>query len=151
MAGQLGLDPPTMALHEGGVAAELEKALENSEAVAKCFKCSISASTIIFVIYCSTLTPPSERFHIQEKLDVFLKQINVSHFHKESTSEALNPIFLYVLVPGLPKGYISTNHFSPFSHHVYAIVLNLHLLCFFIRLPITPEGSLLDECLHICI
>lgn len=104
MAGQLGLDPPTMTLCEGGVAAELEKALENSEAVARCFNCSISTSTIIFVIYCSTRTPPSERLQIQDTLDAFRKQIKLSHFKKESTSEALNPIFLYVLVPGLPKG-----------------------------------------------
>ena len=104
MAGQLGLDPPTMTLCEGGVAAELEKALENSEAVARCFNCSISTSTIIFVIYCSTRTPPSERLQFQDTLDAFRKQIKLSHFNNESTSEALNPIFLYVLVPGLPKG-----------------------------------------------
>ncbi|XAR60041.1 Diphthine--ammonia ligase [Bertholletia excelsa] len=42
MAGQLGLDPPTMLLRSGGTAVELEQALQNSEAIAKCFQCSIS-------------------------------------------------------------------------------------------------------------
>ena len=107
MAGQLGLDPPTMILCEGGVTAELEKALENSEAVAKCFNCSISTSTIVFVIYCSACIPQSERFQIQDKLDAFLKQMKFSHFDKASKSEALDPSCLYVLVPDLPKRYIS--------------------------------------------
>ncbi|PON55492.1 Diphthine--ammonia ligase [Parasponia andersonii] len=103
MAGQLGLDPPTMILCEGGVTAELEKALQNSEAVAKCFNCSISTSTIVFVIYCSACIPSSERLQIQDKLDVFLKQMKLSHFDEACISEALDPIFLYVLVPDLPK------------------------------------------------
>ncbi|PON54519.1 Rossmann-like alpha/beta/alpha sandwich fold containing protein [Trema orientale] len=103
MAGQLGLDPPTMILCEGGVTAELEKALQNSEAVAKSFNCSISTSTIVFVIYCSACIPSSERLQIQDKLDVFLKQMKLSHFDEARISEALDPIFLYVLVPDLPK------------------------------------------------
>ncbi|KAM6577120.1 hypothetical protein CsatB_028957 [Cannabis sativa] len=103
MAGQLGLDPPTMILCEGGITAELEKALENSEAVAKCFNSSISTSAIIFVVYCSARIPSSERHQIQDKLDVFLKQIRPSHFNKESISEAVDPIFLYILAPDLPK------------------------------------------------
>ncbi|XP_062084381.1 diphthine--ammonia ligase isoform X2 [Humulus lupulus] len=103
MAGQLGLDPPTMILCEGGVTAELEKALENSEAVAKCFNGSISTSTIVFVVYCSARIPSSERHQIQDKLDVFLKQIRPSHFNKSSISEAVDPIFLYILAPDLPK------------------------------------------------
>lgn len=107
MAGQLGLDPPTMILCEEGVTAELEKALENSEAVARCFNCSISTSTIIFVIYCSARIHSSERLQIQDKLDGFLKQMKLSHFDKASISEAIDPMFLYVLVPDLPKGYNS--------------------------------------------
>ena len=107
MAGQLGLDPPTMILCEGGVSAELGKALENSEAVARCFNCSISTSAIVFVIYCSTRIPSAELPHIEDKIDACLKQIKLSCSERESASEAIGPIFLYILVPDLPKRYIS--------------------------------------------
>ncbi|KAF3452359.1 hypothetical protein FNV43_RR02792 [Rhamnella rubrinervis] len=103
MAGQLGLDPPTMTLCDGGATSELKKALENSEAVAKCFNCSISTSAIFFVIYCSAHIPSSERLGIQDKLDEFLKEIMLFHLDKASIHHALVPIFLYVLVPDLPK------------------------------------------------
>ncbi|KAI4301963.1 hypothetical protein L6164_035193 [Bauhinia variegata] len=103
MAGQLGLDPPTMTLCEGGPSVELEQALKNSEAVAKCFNCSISTSTIVFVIYCSKCVTSSERLEIQHKQDTFLRQIKVSHLKEGDTYKGLNPISLYVLVPGLPK------------------------------------------------
>ncbi|XP_034221814.1 diphthine--ammonia ligase isoform X2 [Prunus dulcis] len=104
MAGQLGLNPPTMTLCQGGAIDELEKALENSEAVAKCFNCSVSTSAIAFVIYCSTKIPSTERFKIQDKQDAFLKQTRVFNLDKGTNSEAFDPIFLYVLVPDLPKG-----------------------------------------------
>ncbi|KAL9379234.1 hypothetical protein Peur_027716 [Populus x canadensis] len=57
MAGQLGLDPPTMMLCNGGPSAELEQALGNSEAVANVFNCSVSTSAIVLTIYCSADTP----------------------------------------------------------------------------------------------
>lgn len=104
MAGQLGLNPPTMTLCDGGVMDELEKALENSEAVAKCFNCSISTSAIIFVNYCSTKIPSSDRLKIQDRHEAFLKQTRVFNLEKGSDSEAFDPIFLYVLLPDLPKG-----------------------------------------------
>ncbi|KAF7827248.1 diphthine--ammonia ligase isoform X1 [Senna tora] len=103
MAGQLGLDPPTMNLCNGGPTVELEQALKNSEAVAKCFNCSISTSAIGFVIYCSELVPSLERHKIQEKLKTFLSEMKNSHLQDGDTYEALDPIFLYVLVPDLPK------------------------------------------------
>lgn len=106
MAGQLGLDPPTMTLCDGGTTSELEKALENSEAVAKCFNCSISTSAIFFVIYCSAHIPSSERLGIQDKLDVFLKKTILFHLDKASIHCTLVPVFLYVLVPDLPKRYL---------------------------------------------
>ncbi|KAM7269393.1 hypothetical protein ACFE04_024890 [Oxalis oulophora] len=102
MAGQLGLDPPTMALTSGGPTAELEQALENSEAVARCYKSSISTSAILFIIYCSTNIPSSERFKVQEAMDSYLKQARLS-LDKRSVSESITPMFLYVLVPDLPK------------------------------------------------
>ncbi|KAM1052169.1 hypothetical protein ACFX19_034210 [Malus domestica] len=104
MAGQLGLDPPTMTLCQGGPIDELEKALENSEAVAKSFNCSISASAIVFVTYCSTKILSSERVKIQEKQVAFLKQTRSFELDLGTNSEAFDPIFLYVLVPDLPKG-----------------------------------------------
>ncbi|XP_057476427.1 diphthine--ammonia ligase isoform X2 [Actinidia eriantha] len=103
MAGQLGLDPPTMSLCSGGPAAELEQALQNSEAVAKCFHCSISTSAILFIIYCSAYISLSEKISIQDKLDTFLKQMKVLNLCSENKSEVLDPIVLYVLVPDLPK------------------------------------------------
>ncbi|XVE90011.1 hypothetical protein DITRI_Ditri20bG0042000 [Diplodiscus trichospermus] len=103
MAGQLGLDPPTMTLSGGGSTAELEQALQNSEAIAECFNCSISTSAILFVVYCSTNIPSDERPQIHDKLDTFIKQDKPSHLDKGSKSEVLDPIFLYVLVPDLPK------------------------------------------------
>ncbi|GLT68062.1 hypothetical protein SLA2020_403240 [Shorea laevis] len=75
MAGQLGLDPPTMTLCNGGATAELEQALENSEAVAQCFNCSISTSALLFLFTSD----------------------------KGSIIKVPDPIFLYVLVPDLPK------------------------------------------------
>ncbi|XP_022719039.1 diphthine--ammonia ligase [Durio zibethinus] len=103
MAGQLGLDPPTMTLCGGGPTAELEQALLNSEAIAKCFNCSITTSAILFVVYCSTNIPSDERPKIHDKLDTFLKQIKLSLLDKGRKAEVLDPIFLYVLVPDLPK------------------------------------------------
>ncbi|KAJ3691497.1 hypothetical protein LUZ61_020661 [Rhynchospora tenuis] len=91
MAGQLGLDPPTMNLCVGGPTAELEQALQNSEAVAKCFNTSIFTSTFLFVIYCSARLNSSEKIQVQEKL-------------KSSFDSSDNPTFLYVLASDLPKG-----------------------------------------------
>ncbi|MBA0770718.1 hypothetical protein Gotri_019319 [Gossypium trilobum] len=103
MAGQLGLDPPTMTLCDGGSTAELESALQNSEAIAKCFNCSISTSAILFVVYCSTNIPLDERPKIHDNLDTFAKQLKLSHLDKGTKPEVLDPIFLYILVPDLPK------------------------------------------------
>ncbi|XP_020250608.1 diphthine--ammonia ligase isoform X2 [Asparagus officinalis] len=103
MAGQLGLDPPTMTLCAGGAVAEMEKALENSEAVANCFNSSISSSAIIFVIYCSASLSSSEKIKLQSIIDHFLRE-RASNPQKESLLIESNPIFLYVLSPGLPKG-----------------------------------------------
>ncbi|KAK4581442.1 hypothetical protein RGQ29_024901 [Quercus rubra] len=103
MAGQLGLDPPNMNLCKGGATAELEQALENSEAIAKSFNCSISTSAVLFVVYCSTYVPSSERHKIQDKQDSYLKQMRLLQLDKGSVIQVLDPIFLYVLVPDLPK------------------------------------------------
>ncbi|KAF8401936.1 hypothetical protein HHK36_012887 [Tetracentron sinense] len=103
MAGQLGLDPPTMMLCSGDPAAEMEQALENCEAVAECFKCSVASSAILFVIYCSASLQSSERIKIQDKVDTFLKQKRLSHLDNGSMSKVFDPVLLYVLAPNLPK------------------------------------------------
>ncbi|XP_058101566.1 diphthine--ammonia ligase isoform X2 [Magnolia sinica] len=99
MAGQLGLDPPTMLLRSGGALAEMQQALDNSEAVANCFNCSLASSAILFVIYCSASLTSSKRMEVQNKLEDFL----TSYSQNGSMSKVLDPIFLYVLVPNLPK------------------------------------------------
>ncbi|KAL9264708.1 Diphthine--ammonia ligase-like protein [Drosera capensis] len=101
MAGQLGLDPPTMNLCKGGAAIELQQALANSEAVAECFNCSISTNAVIFVIYCSINIPYFERKGIQVQLETFLKQLK--ECQRDKPSFVLDPVTLYVLVPDLPK------------------------------------------------
>ncbi|XP_016490242.2 LOW QUALITY PROTEIN: diphthine--ammonia ligase [Nicotiana tabacum] len=103
MAGQLGLDPATMVLCEGGPVDELEQALENSEAVASSFNCSISTSAIVFVIYCSASMDTSERVVVQNKTKALLNQMKSVHAEGAKKSIVLDPIFLYILVPDLPK------------------------------------------------
>ncbi|KAK7364440.1 hypothetical protein VNO80_13110 [Phaseolus coccineus] len=108
MADHLGLDPPTMNLCQGGIGVELEQALKNSEVVAKCYNCSISTFAIVFVfvIYCSKRISSSDRLDIQEKQEI-LRQMKVSHLQEADTYKGLDPLFLYVLVPDLPKRYCS--------------------------------------------
>ncbi|CAF2103262.1 BnaA05g32960D [Brassica napus] len=96
MAGQLGLDPPTMNLRNEGAIAELDQALKNSEAIAEAFRCSISSSAILFVVFCSARTEQSERDQLHEKFVSFLDLA-------KSSRRVLDPMFLYILVPDLPK------------------------------------------------
>lgn len=116
MAGQLGLDPPTMNLCSGGPGVELEQALKNSEAVAKCFNCSISTSAIAFVVYCSKCISSLERLDIQKKQETILRQLKISNLQEGDTQKTtLEPVFLYVLVPDLPKRYCWVSHTSLIS------------------------------------
>ncbi|XVF31004.1 hypothetical protein REPUB_Repub16aG0108100 [Reevesia pubescens] len=85
MAGQLGLNPPTMTLCGGGPTAELEQALQNSEATAQCFNCLISTSAILFVVYCSTNIPSDERPKIHDKLETALVEVKPILFVPETT------------------------------------------------------------------
>lgn len=100
MAGQLGLDPPTMLLHPGGPAAEMDQALLNCEAVANCFKSSLATSSISITVYCSAFISSFEMAEIQNRMEYFLKQ-NMTQ--NEGFLGACNPIILYVLVPNLPR------------------------------------------------
>ncbi|XP_020590268.1 diphthine--ammonia ligase isoform X2 [Phalaenopsis equestris] len=101
MAGQLGLDPPTMLLHPGGPALEMDQALLNCEAVANYFKSSLATSAIGITVYCSASLSSSEAVELQNRMHHFLKYRTS---HNEGFLGEYNPISLYVLVPNLPKG-----------------------------------------------
>ena len=73
MAGQLGLDPPTMKLCPGGATAELELALQNSEAVANAFSSSIYSSAIHFLVYCSAQLTSDEKVEVEQTLQAVFK------------------------------------------------------------------------------
>ncbi|KAL5998731.1 hypothetical protein ACLOJK_009676 [Asimina triloba] len=103
MAGQLGLDPPTMLLRSGGALMEMEQALDNSEAVANCFGCSLASSAILFVIYCSASLTLSERINVQSMLEGFLRQRPSTLLQNRGMSKEKDPLFIFVLVPNLPK------------------------------------------------
>ncbi|KAJ1281554.1 hypothetical protein BS78_04G314100 [Paspalum vaginatum] len=98
MAGQLGLDPPTMKLCPGGPTAELELALQNSEAVANAFNCSIYSSAIHFLVYCSAQLTSSEK----EEVEQTLQSSYVTRLDCSKTGSY--PTLLYVFAPDLPKG-----------------------------------------------
>lgn len=105
MAGQLGLDPPTMLLCDKGPALEFQQALENSEAVAKSFNCSISITAVSLVIYCSMSLSSSDRIAIDNQKDVCLAQMKsgLNNGKKLNTPLVKGPVILYILVPDLPK------------------------------------------------
>lgn len=101
MAGQLGLDPPTMTLRSGGPAIEIEQALLNSEAIANCFNCSLVSCAILLTVYCAASLTFRERTEIQHKMESFFDDDSDSIDVKRVSG----PIFLYILAPALPKGY----------------------------------------------
>lgn len=105
MAGQLGLDPPTMLLCDEGPSLEFQQALENSEAVAKCFNCSISTTAVCLVIYCSASLSSSDRIAIGKQKDVCLEQmkLQLNNGRKSNMPVVEDPVILYILVPDLPK------------------------------------------------
>ncbi|XP_068665498.1 diphthine--ammonia ligase [Aristolochia californica] len=104
MAGQLGLDPPTMVLCSGGPTSEMKQALENCEAVANCFSCSLATSAILFVVYCSASLTSSDRAEIQKSLENLLQLISSSRLQNGCMHEMFDPICLFVLASNLPKG-----------------------------------------------
>ncbi|KAF8691690.1 hypothetical protein HU200_040076 [Digitaria exilis] len=98
MAGQLGLDPPTMKLCPGGPTAELEFALQNCEAVANAFSCSIYSSAIHFLLYCSTQLTSADKEEVEKTLQSsYITRLNCS-------KTGSYPTVLYVFAPDLPKG-----------------------------------------------
>ncbi|KAL8551962.1 hypothetical protein ACS0TY_000856 [Phlomoides rotata] len=105
MAGQLGLYPPTMLLHSDGPALELQQALQSSEAVAKCFNCSISTTAIALVIYCSVSLSSSDRIVIENQKDVYIAEmkLRLNSGSRSNLPVVNDPVILYILVPDLPK------------------------------------------------
>lgn len=105
MAGQLGLDPPTMLLCDKGSSLEFQQALENSEAVAKSFNCSVTTTAVSLVIYCSASLSSSDRIAIENQKDVCLAQMKseLKNGKKSNTPLVKGPVILYILVPDLPK------------------------------------------------
>ncbi|MCO5605345.1 hypothetical protein L7F22_059528 [Adiantum nelumboides] len=97
MAGQLGLNPATMAVVGGGAASEMKQALKNCEAVAQAFSTSIIHSCVSILVYCSSSVGLSER----EKAEMVLKNFMGSTEHVSCVLEAS---VLYVWVRALPKG-----------------------------------------------
>jgi diphthine-ammonia ligase len=87
MAGQLGLDPPTMTLISGGVVLEAKQAISNCEAVAGAFSASLCQSSISLIVYCSSSVD------LAEAELVLLKALGQ---HNLPT--------LFVYVAALPKG-----------------------------------------------
>eukprot|EP00271_Cylindrocystis_brebissonii_P004707 TRINITY_DN16538_c0_g1_i1.p1 TRINITY_DN16538_c0_g1~~TRINITY_DN16538_c0_g1_i1.p1 ORF type:complete len:878 (-),score=167.80 TRINITY_DN16538_c0_g1_i1:264-2897(-) len=55
LAGQLGLDPPTMALVPGGSAPQTIRALLSCEAIARAFGVSIQGGALCFTVYCAAV------------------------------------------------------------------------------------------------
>ncbi|KAK3155526.1 hypothetical protein QOZ80_2BG0204330 [Eleusine coracana subsp. coracana] len=126
MAGQLGLDPPTMKLCSGGPTAELELALQNSEAVANAFSCSIYTSAIHFLVYCSAHLTSDER----EEVEQTLQSSYITCLDCSKTGSY--PTVLYVFAPDLPKGarveikpilYVPANDDSVMAKEMEAAVL----------------------------
>jgi len=98
MAGQLGLDPPTMKLCPGGATAELELALQNSEAVANAFSSSIYSSAIHFLVYCSAQLTSDEKVEVEQTLqNSYITRLDCS-------KTGSYPTILYIFAPDLPKG-----------------------------------------------
>ncbi|EPS68748.1 hypothetical protein M569_06018, partial [Genlisea aurea] len=101
MAGQLGLNPATMLLSgDDGPAVELQTALENSEAVAKCFNSSISTSAVALVIYCSASLNRADLIAIENQKNAALERMKQQQHRSDGGK---NPVCLFILVPDLPK------------------------------------------------
>ncbi|KAM0854792.1 hypothetical protein ACQ4PT_050182 [Festuca glaucescens] len=100
MAGQLGLDPPTMKLCPGGATAQLELALRNSEAVANAFKSSIFSSAIHFLVYCSAHLTSSEKEEVEHEL----QNSYIAHLDSSRTGSACVEIKPTLYVPA-DNGY----------------------------------------------
>jgi enamine deaminase RidA (YjgF/YER057c/UK114 family) len=114
MAGQLGLDPPTMGLVQGGATLEMHQAMKNCEAVARAFKVSLRGDAVAITIYCSAALSVKDQAEVERCLHEFLlaepeEDDHVDGSHSQYSMRSClkiipNPMILFVLVPALPKG-----------------------------------------------
>jgi len=106
MAGQLGLDPPTMLLTSGGAGVQMQQALMNCEAVANIFRCSLGSSLISLTVYCPISLTLCERSEVHDALDKFIRHGTAMSGDSNVTTdkpEKSRPLVLYILVSALPK------------------------------------------------
>ncbi|KAG0586955.1 hypothetical protein KC19_2G130800 [Ceratodon purpureus] len=111
MAGQLGLDPPTMELVQGGATLEMRQAMKNCEAVAEAFKVSLRGDAIAITIYCSAALTIEDQVQVEHCLQEFLhaeaeEDTGSDESHRISRYLKIipKPLVLFLLVPALPKG-----------------------------------------------
>lgn len=112
MAGQLGLDPPTMALVQGGATVEMQQALKNCEEVAGAFKASLRRDAVAITIYCSIALSVEDQAQVERCLHEFLIEDEEDgddqgrRSYMSTNWKIPNPLILFVLVPALPKGWV---------------------------------------------
>lgn len=113
MAGQLGLDPPTMTLLKGGAVVEMQQALDNCEEVAGAFRASLQKDALAITVYCSASLNPEDQVPVEECLLKFLAKMDRNDdgdgdtgalCRSTNTGGVPEPLIFYVLVPALPKG-----------------------------------------------
>ncbi|CAM6112575.1 unnamed protein product [Calypogeia fissa] len=98
MAGQLGLDPPTMNVVPGGATCEMTQALNNCKAIGEVFTQTFLNSIMSLTVYCSS---PSGMNGVEGILDKYLESFGET----DSQGRILpKPPVLYILLPALPKG-----------------------------------------------
>lgn len=108
MAGQLGLDPPTMSLVPGGAASEMAQALKNCKAVGEVFTQPFMSSVLSFTVYCSLPLGVKGIKEVEGVLDEFLSTES-SVEPSSNGSISAKPLVLYILLPALPKGYFAVS------------------------------------------
>ncbi|BBN10589.1 diphthine-ammonia ligase [Marchantia polymorpha subsp. ruderalis] len=128
MAGQLGLDPPTMSIVSGGGADEMLQALRNCEAVGNAFTSSQGHNrkeclVLSFSVYCSSGSSVEERKQVEGVIRNFFQtdERMFTDVDDRGCHRAVNlfrslpgALFLYILVPALPKGALV--EVAPLSH-----------------------------------
>jgi len=102
MACQLGLALPTMNLCSGGPRVELEHAQKNSEAVAKSITVQYRHLQLV-LLFTVLKTSLYLRLDIEKKQETILRQMKIFDSDEGKKYKTLEPVFLYVLAPGLPR------------------------------------------------
>eukprot|EP00850_Spirogloea_muscicola_P010768 SM000064S19790 [mRNA] locus=s64:544358:549310:+ [translate_table: standard] len=121
MAGQLGLEPATMTLVNGGTAAQARRALLSCESVAASFGSTVRRDCVALTVYCSSMCSVGERVEVGQEVRRFMMATDEDTVddHEQHTVAVASaavaeadgvaaascfPLVEYVIVPGLPKG-----------------------------------------------